>query len=231
MSRLDDRYDFDWLPGFREMMACQEKESEMTERNRMEGDTMDGAAEPQTDIGAPAREMAQPDAGVLTGEMAQPDTGAFAGRAVPSDGRTFSEGAAQPQMLPPEELQQEEQINWNDFEYMIRMLPAAAREVWAVADALLDRFEFEGSSMYAEYPDKNAVLKIVDAIYEKLKYYESEQTENKVDGTRGKNCYYLPPEERGVQTPFRHLILVIVCWNMAYRRQRYRRRKKIFPLS
>ena len=41
MSRLDDRYDFDWLPGFREMMACQEKESEMTERNRMEGDTMD----------------------------------------------------------------------------------------------------------------------------------------------------------------------------------------------
>lgn len=140
-------------------------------------------------------------------------------------------GMAQPQMLPPEELQQEEQINWNDFEYMIRMLPAAAREVWAVADAILDRFEFEGSSMYAEYPDKNAVLKIVDAIYEKLKYYESEQMENKVDGTRGKNCYYLPPEERGVQTPFRHLILIIICWNMAYRRQRYRRRKKIFPLS
>lgn len=195
MSRLDDRYDFDWLPGFREMMACQERESEMTERNRMEDDIVDGAA------------------------AAQPGAGAPGG------------GMAQPQMLPPEELQQEEQINWNDFEYMIRMLPAAAREVWAVADAILDRFEFEGSSMYAEYPDKNAVLKIVDAIYEKLKYYESEQMENKVDGTRGKNCYYLPPEERGVQTPFRHLILIIICWNMAYRRQRYRRRKKIFPLS
>lgn len=195
VSRLDDRYDFDWLPGFREMMACQERESEMTERNRMEDDVVDGAA------------------------AAQPGAGAPGG------------GMAQAQMLPPEELQQEEQINWNDFEYMIRMLPAAAREVWAVADAILDKFEFEGSSMYAEYPDKNAVLKIVDAIYEKLKYYESEQMENKVDGTRGKNCYYLPPEERGVQTPFRHLILIIICWNMAYRRQRYRRRKKIFPLS
>ena len=168
MNRLDDRYDFDWLPGFKEMMACQEEKPEMEEDQ---------------------------------------------------------------QMLPPEELQQEEQMNWNDFEYMIRMLPAAAREVWAVVDALLDRFEFEGSSMYAEYPDKNAVLKIVDMIYDKLKYYETEQMENKVDGTQGKNCYYVPPEERGVQTPFKHLILIIICWNMAYRRQRYRRRKKIFPHS
>ena len=172
MNRLDDRYDFDWLPGFREMTACQEKEEEE-------------AGKPQTEAKTP--------------------------------------------LLPPEELQQEEQSNWKDYEYMIRMLPAAAREVWAVVDAMLDQFEFEGSSMYVEYPDKNAVLKIVDAIYEKLKYYETEQMENKVDGTRGKNCYYLPPEERGVHTPFRHLILLIVCWNMAYRRQRYRRRKKIFP--
>ena len=90
MNRLDDRYDFDWLPGFKEMMACQEEKPEMEEDQ---------------------------------------------------------------QMLPPEELQQEEQMNWNDFEYMIRMLPAAAREVWAVVDALLDRFEFEGSSMDAVYPD------------------------------------------------------------------------------
>ena len=167
MGQWDDHYDFDWLPGFKEMTACQEEK------------------EPEKEY----------------------------------------------PLLPPEELQQEEERNWNDYAGMIRMLPAAAREVWAVADALLDQFEYEGSSMYAEYPDKQAVLKIVDRIYEKLHYYETEQTENRVDGTRGRNCYYRPPEERDFGTPFRHLILIVVCWNMAYRRQRYRRRKKIFPLS
>lgn len=167
MKQWDDRYDFDWLPGFKEMMACQESESE---------------------------------------------------------------DVSSQQLLPPEELQQEEQSNWNDYEYMIRMLPAAVREVWVVSDALLDQFEYEGSSMYAEYPDKNAIIKIVDAIYDKLKYYETEQTENKVDGTRGKNCYYVSPEDRTAHTPFRHIIFIVVCWNMAYRRQRYRRRKKIFSV-
>lgn len=171
MSQRDDKYDFDWLPGFKEMMACQESEKEKDK-----------------------------------------------------------EDVSSQQLLPPEELQQEEQCNWNDYEYMIRMLPAAVREVWVVSDAFLDQFEYEGSSMYAEYPDKNAILKIVDAIYDKLKYHETEQAENKVDGTRGRNCYYLPPEQRTGHTPFRHVIFIVVCWNMAYRRQRYRRRKKIFSL-
>lgn len=205
MSRLDDRYEFDWLPGFREMMACQGNEFGV-EENQPE---MYQGKEGQT--GEYQAKEGQPEDHVARSSL--------------------SESSTQSQMLPPEQLQQEEQMNWDDFEYMIRMLPAAAREIWAVADAVLDRYEFEGSSMYAEYPDKNAVSKIVGMIYDKLKYYETEQMENKVDGTRGKNCYYLPPEERGIQTPFRHLILVIICWNMAYRRQRYRRRKKIFPLS
>ena len=35
MNRLDDRYDFDWLPGFKEMMACQEEKPEMEEDQQM----------------------------------------------------------------------------------------------------------------------------------------------------------------------------------------------------
>ena len=217
MSRLDDRYEFDWLPGFREMMACQGDETDGMEESQIDGDQPEG----QRMNGSQTEESRMgggwPERTRMSGSQTEENQ---------MDG-----SPVQSQMLPPEQLQQEEQTNWNDFEYMIRMLPAAAREVWAVADAVLDRYEFEGSSMYAEYPDKTAVGKIVDMIYDKLKYYETEQMENKVDGTRGRNCYYIPPEERGIQTPFRHLILVIICWNMAYRRQRYRRRKKIFPLS
>ena len=134
-------------------------------------------------------------------------------------------------LLPPEQLQREEQINWKDYVYLLRLLPAAAREIWAAADALLDQLEYEGSAMYVEYPDKNTVLRLADQVYEQMKYYEQQQRERKVDGTEGKNCYYVPEEAQGVHTPFKHLILVMVCWNMHYRRQRYRRRKKIFPLS
>lgn len=50
------------------------------------------------------------------------------------------------------------------------MLPMVAREVWIVADALLDQYEYKGSPIYSEYPDKVTILKIADMVYVKLKY-------------------------------------------------------------
>ncbi len=196
MGQFKDTYGFDWLPGFKEMMICQETDGE------------EQAAGTEQEMGGNEQES----------DFAQN----------PETGRQQKEETV---MLPPEKLQQEEQAYWKDYEYMIRMLPAVAREIWAVVDAILDRYEFEGSSMYAEYPDKNAILKITETIYDKVRYYECNPTENKVDGSQGKNCYYQEPEERGENTPLRHLILTMICWNMAYRRQRFFRRKKIFPLS
>lgn len=135
------------------------------------------------------------------------------------------------ELLPPEELQKEEQAYWNDYEYFLRMLPVIAREIWAAVDAILDRYEFEGSSMYAEYPDKTAIYKIVEMIYDKFKYYEENPMENRMDGSEGKNHYYIAKEDRGINTPLRNLIFVMVSWNMNFRRQRYHRRRKIFPIS
>ena len=74
MSKKED-FNFEWLPGFREMMVCQ------------------------------------------------------------NDSQAQS-------LLPPEQLQQEEQKYWKDYEYLIQMLPMVVREVWIVADALLDRYEY-----------------------------------------------------------------------------------------
>lgn len=200
----DKSCDFDWLPGFKEMMACQESQRE-------EG----GQIEPYTQI----EQNGFPYQGRQLETDSQPD------QDMPRNMPDSSE------LLPPEELQREEQIYWKDYEYFLRMLPVIAREIWAAADAILDRYEFEGSSMYAEYPDKTAIFKIVEMIYDKLKYYENNRTENKMDGTEGKNYYYVSKEEQGINTPLRDLIFVMVSWNMAFRRQRYHRRKKIFPIS
>lgn len=185
MKQWEEKYNFDWLPGYKEIIACQREE----EKENIPGEAL---REPQ------------------------------------ADGQNGQETA---QMLPPELLQREEMEYWEDYSYMLQLLPAAAREIWVVSDALLDRYEFEGSSIYAQYPDKNTVFKIADAIYEKLKYYETEPVENRVDGTEGKNIYYVSPEGGKENTPFRQLIFVVLCWNILYRRQRYYRRKKIFPLS
>lgn len=184
MKKWEERYDFNWLPGYKEMMACQNGDA---------GTEDDGTA-------APAEREAGPE-------------------------------PAMENLLPPEMLQQEEKDYWEDYSYMLRMLPAAAREIWVVSDALLDQYEYEGSAIYVEYPDKETIRRIADQVYEKLSYYETEATENRVDGTEGKNVYYIAPEDRTENTPFRQLIFVILCWNMAYRRQRYYRRRKIFPLS
>lgn len=195
---------FDWLPGFKEMMACQENRQEKND-----------PIEPYTQI----EQNGFPYQGRQLETDSQPD------QDMPRNMPDSSE------LLPPEELQREEQMYWKDYEYFLRMLPVIAREIWAAADAVLDRYEFEGSSMYAEYPDKTAIFKIVEMIYDKLKYYENNRTENKMDGTEGKNYYYVSKEEQGINTPLRDLIFVMVSWNMAFRRQRYHRRKKIFPIS
>ena len=74
MNKKGD-FDFEWLPGFREMMACQNEEQNTQQ---------------ETDWG---NENLQIEA-----------------------------------LLPPEQLQQEEQRYWKDYEYFIQMMPMVARE-------------------------------------------------------------------------------------------------------
>lgn len=168
MNKKED-YDFEWLPGFREMMACQNDMQNNVQNNEN-----------------------------MTG------------------------------LLPPEQLQQEEQQYWKDYEYLIQLLPLVAREIWIVADALLDQYEYAGSSIYSEYPDKVTILKIVDMVYDKLKYREQQEMMQADDETVIRNPYFVEESMRDSNTPFRTLIQVILHWNIDHRRQRYHRRQKVF---
>lgn len=175
MNKKED-FNFEWLPGFREMMACQNEESASNDAQNK--DSMNSNS-----------------------------------------------------LLPPEQLQQEEQQYWKDYEYLIQLLPLVAREVWIVADALLDQYEYAGSSIYSEYPDKVTILKIVDMVYDKLKYREQQETIQADDETVIRNPYFVETDLRDSNTPFRTLIQVILHWNINCRRQRYYRRQKVFSKS
>ena len=178
MNKKED-FNFEWLPGFREMMACQNS--------------------------------------TIAGKDEQSNT-------IQNDKLINSDS----QMLPPEQLQQEEQQYWKDYEYLIQLLPVVAREVWLVTDALLDQYEYTGSPVYAESPDKVTILKIVDMVYDRLKYREQQETMQADDETVIRNPYFTEENLRDSNTPFRILIQVILHWNINYRRQRYHRRQKVF---
>ena len=132
-------------------------------------------------------------------------------------------------VLPPENLAKEERIYWEDYDYMTRLLPVAARECFAAADAILDRYEFEDSAIYMEYPDKLTIQKIADTVYETLRHYEENPVISKSDGSEIPNPYYCAREEGQTASPIKDLVFTMTAWNISYRRQRYYRRRKVFP--
>ena len=185
-------FDFEWLPGFQEMMACQnEEQSTNTDRDR----------------------------------SATTNRNNNAGNQIKVQGNNRGNEDLQIEaLLPPERLQQEEQQYWKDYEYLIQILPMIAREVWIVADALLDQFEYTGSPLYSEYPDKVTILKIADMVYDKLKYREEQELIQADDEEMIRNPYFVEVSLRDASSPFRTLIQVILHWNINHRRQRYYKR-------
>lgn len=236
-----DNFNFEWLPGFREMMACQNDAMAdgSNQGNIMANSSNQGNATPNSSNSN--GEM--PDNGDsgstgnnsnINNNTANNNNNTTSSNNNISNNNIWQETLIQNngnQMLPPEQLQQEEQQYWKDYEYLIQMLPLVAREVWIVADALLDQYEYTGSSIYSEYPDKVTILKIVDMVYDKLKYREEQESMQADNGEMVRNPYFIEASLRDANTPFRILIQVIVHWNINHRRQRYYRRQKVFSKS
>lgn len=212
MNKKED-FDFEWLPGFREMMACQNEEQ---------------STEQETDCSNVSRNT-DSNTNIDIDINNTADRNSNAGNQIRFQENNWgNENLKIEAVLPPERLQQEEQQYWKDYEYLIQMLPMVAREVWIVADALLDQFEYTGSPIYSEYPDKVTILKIADMVYDKLKYREEQEMMQAEDEEMIRNPYFVEVSLRDASSPFRTLIQVILHWNINHRRQRYYRRQKVF---
>ncbi len=242
MNKKDD-FNFEWLPGFREMMACQnntEADGNMiTNNSTMPGSSiMPGSNTATNDNTMPGNSTTTNNSAMLgnsatTNNNATPGSNTTTNNSTMPNSNIIAGSNNQntnniDKLLPPEQLQQEEQQYWKDYEYLIQLLPLVAREVWVVTDALLDQYEYTGSSIYSEYPDKVTILKIVDMVYDKLKYREQQETMQADDETVIRNPYFMEESMRDSNTPFRTLIQVMLHWNINYRRQRYYRRQRVF---
>lgn len=105
-------------------------------------------------------------------------------------------------MQPELQLIDERELE-EDREYLMQMYPARARLIMVMVEDACDRLEYEGSPMFAVYPDRETVLDISRKIYDKVKYNDTDNN-------------------------LRYMIDVMLCNEFFFRRSRYKRRRKFF---
>ena len=108
-------------------------------------------------------------------------------------------------MLPELQLVDEAELE-EDREYLMQMYPAKARLIMVMVEDECDKLEYEGSPMFATYPDKETILGISRGIFRKVTYDQNDAT-------------------------LKQLIDVLVCNEMYVRRNRYKIiRRMCYPL-
>lgn len=95
----------------------------------------------------------------------------------------------------------EEELCQKDYEYLKRLYPKEIRLISSVLEEHLDRYEYEGSPMFMQYPDAVTVYRIAGEIFRKISF----------EGT-DKECNRM-----------KELIQTLVCQEMYVRRRRHDR--------
>lgn len=107
------------------------------------------------------------------------------------------------------ELIAQEQRQEDDYQYIIRMYSALAREILDQIEDMCDQMEYMGSRMFDEYLDRTMLFSLADKIYDKIDYREKE------------DC---PKNERILH----QMICVLIGGEIYHRRCRYRNKQNMF---
>ena len=103
--------------------------------------------------------------------------------------------------LPELQIVDEYEIE-RDREYLMEMYPAKARLIMVMVEDACDKLEYEGSPMFAMYPDRETIYGI-SRIYDRVGCCKDDEN-------------------------LRHMIDVMVFDEFFVRRSRYKRRRKFF---
>ena len=80
-------------------------------------------------------------------------------------------GTMQPFFLRPDfaQILEDQKMTEQDLRTLQAMYPQAARTLLPYIEEECDKMEYEGSSMYAQYPDQTTIRNIQDRIYNQVK--------------------------------------------------------------
>ena len=110
-------------------------------------------------------------------------------------------------LFPKEpDFYEEEELCMQDYEYMKRLYPKEVRLISSVLEEYLDRLEYEGSPMYAQYPDAVTIYRIASEIWKKLSLKADEKEACQI----------------------KNMVQVMVCQEIYVRRRRHDRFCKKF---
>lgn len=134
----------------------------------------------------------------------------------------------EPIMEPMQKLPntQEDEITCDkDLSYIRKMYPGIAQEIIMLVDDECDKLEYQGSFMFDEFPDKQNIIDMTDRLYNQMnitaqsrgRRYDDDYRYGRNDDCAYGSCNYL-----------RDLIGVLILDNIHYRRQRYKRRRRMF---
>lgn len=103
-------------------------------------------------------------------------------------------------MFPSEpDFLEEEELCLKDYEYLKRLYPKEIRLIASILEEYLDRYEYEGSPIYAQYPDAVTIYRMAGDIYKQFSFEGSRQELNKI----------------------KDMIQVMVCHEIYIRRRRH----------
>ena len=94
---------------------------------------------------------------------------------------------------------EEEGLCLKDYEYLRRLYPKEVRLIASILEEYLDRYEYEGSPMYVQYPDAVTVYRIANEIFKQFTFEGSDSELSKI----------------------KDMIQVMVCQEMYVRRRRH----------
>ncbi len=104
----------------------------------------------------------------------------------------------------PERFVADEGRYEDDMLYLKRLYPKIGLEIAEFVEDACDKMEYEGSLMFDEYPDRLSIMKLVNDIYDKVKYHDEKSP-------------YL-----------KCMVQILLCDEMHHRRSRYHRKCRYF---
>lgn len=112
---------------------------------------------------------------------------------------------------------EDEKKREQDLRMLQSMYPAAVKEILPCVEEICDRMEYEGSTMFDEYPDKNTVRRLSDEIYRQTGDVWPRETIQEPDGVMSMQY------QEGARGPLGELIQILLLQEMHHRRCRHRR--------
>jgi hypothetical protein len=107
-----------------------------------------------------------------------------------------------------------------DVDYMKQLYPRSAKRIQHEVDNECDKMEYDGSMMFDEYPDREALEKITDRIYDRIKEMDEEPQ------VEANSLYFFPPRRH--QNHLRDIVSLLLLGELLNRRRRHRSRHRWF---